>query len=83
MLGGMLRTLVGTHFIYLMIGQTVTTCVGPLITNMSTKVSANWFPKEERVVATNVGITFQSVGYGVGFLLPIMFVTGSHKSNEL
>jgi len=43
---------------------------------MSTKVSANWFPKEERIVATNVGITFSSLGSAFGFLLPIIFVDG-------
>ena len=57
-----------------MIGQTLTSIAGPLITNMSAKVSANWFPKEERVVATNVGLTFSQIGNAAGFLLPIVFV---------
>lgn len=41
---------------------------------MSAKVSANWFPKEERVVATNLGVTFYSVGNAFGFVLPIIFL---------
>ena len=49
---------------------------------MSATVSANWFPKEERVVATNVGITFSSVGSAFGFLLPIIFVDGMNFKAE-
>ena len=74
MLGCVLRSMVGKGFIFLTIGQTLTVSVGPLITNMATKVSANWFPKDQRVVATNVAITFYNVGSGIGYLLPIMFV---------
>lgn len=48
----------------------------PIIVNMSTKVSANWFPKEERVVSTTTSMMFLQIGNGLGFLLPIMFVDG-------
>lgn len=48
----------------------------PLVVNMSTKVSSNWFPKEERIVSTMVSMMFSQLGNAGGFLLPILFVNG-------
>ena len=42
--------------------------------SMVAKVSANWFPKEERVVATMTSIVFGLIGNSIAFLLPIFFV---------
>jgi hypothetical protein len=42
--------------------------------NMCTKLSAQWFPKKERVVSTMTAQSCAIVGSSIGFLLPFMFV---------
>lgn len=41
---------------------------------MCTKLSAQWFPKKERVVSTMTAQSCAIVGSSIGFLLPFMFV---------
>lgn len=69
-----LRACINYHFIYCVIGQTIISLGQPLIMNMCTKLSANWFPKKERVVSTMAAQSCAIVGSSVGFLLPFMFV---------
>ena len=51
-LGFWLRTLVNYHFIFCVLGQTIISLGQPMIINMCSKLSANWFPPKERVVST-------------------------------
>jgi len=41
----------------------------------SAKVSANWFPKEERVATTMIGMQSSVLGSSVSFLLPGLLVS--------
>jgi hypothetical protein len=43
--------------------------------NQPVKISAVWFPKEERIVSTMIGVNFSIVGNMMGFFLPYVFVT--------
>ena len=51
-LGFWLRTLVNYHFSFCIIGQTIISLGQPMIINMCSTLSANWFPPRERVVST-------------------------------
>ena len=39
-----------------------------------TKLSANWFPKKERVISTMFGSNSIILGFSVGFLFPYVFI---------
>jgi hypothetical protein len=41
----------------------------------SAKVSANWFPKKERVTTTMIGMQSSVVGSSISFLLPGLIVS--------
>lgn len=41
----------------------------------SAKVSANWFPKNERVATTMIGMQSSVLGSSISFLLPGLFVS--------
>lgn len=58
-----------------MIGQTIIAIGQPFIYNLPTKVSAVWFPKEERVASTMVGVNMSIAGAVLGFYLPELVVT--------
>jgi hypothetical protein len=49
--------------------------VFPMIYINSAKVSANWFPKEERVITTMIGMQSSVLGSAISFLLPGIFVS--------
>ena len=76
LVGSVLQTYVGDHFSYLVIGQTILTIGQPIIVNMSAKVSANWFPKEERVVSTMTSLIFGQIGGALSFVVQLGFVDG-------
>ena len=69
-----LRACINYHFMYCVAGQTIISLGQPLIMNMCTKLSAQWFPKKERVVSTMTAQSCAIVGSSIGFLLPFMFV---------
>jgi len=41
----------------------------------SAKVSANWFPENERVMTTMIGMQSSVLGSSISFLLPGLFVS--------
>ena len=49
--------------------------------NMPVKISAVWFPKEERIVSTMIGVNMSIVGNMMGFFLPLVFVTADVDHN--
>jgi hypothetical protein len=51
-LGFWLRTLLNYHFMFCVLGQTIISLGQPMIINMCSTLSANWFPQKERVVST-------------------------------
>ena len=50
--GFWLRTLLNYHFMFCVLGQTIISLGQPMIINMCSTLSANWFPQKERVVST-------------------------------
>ena len=83
-LGLWIRAFINYHFMYCVVGQTIISLAQPLIMNMCTKFSANWFPKKERVVSTMTAQMCAIVGCSVGFLLPFMFVEPKkYKGNRV
>jgi cyanate permease len=57
-IGSLIRSLDHFNFWYLVVGQTIASIQMPIVINMITKFSANWFPKEERVVSTTICMMF-------------------------
>ena len=51
-IGLWVRTQINQGFLWLMIGQFIVSISQSFIMMLSTKLSANWFPKKERVVST-------------------------------
>ena len=86
-IGFWLRSLINTSFSFVIVGQIILSMGQPVIINMCTKLSANWFPKKERVVSSSTGMNFSMLGSSLGFLLPFGFVsatgelTPSHLEN--
>lgn len=73
-LGFWLRTLINYSFSFVIVGQIMLSIGQPIIVNMCTKLSANWFPKKERVVSSSVAMNFSMFGSSLGFLIPFAFV---------
>ena len=46
----------------------------PFMYNAPTKLTSNWFPKNERTLATMVGTQTNVFGVVLGFLFPRVFV---------
>ena len=51
--------------------------------NAPALVTTNWFPQNERAIATMVGTQTNVAGVIVGFLLPILFVDSYSDGDEL
>ena len=62
-------------FIACLIGQTLLAIGQPFIYNMPAKLSAVWFPPEERLFSTMIGVNTSILGSLVGFYLPVLAVT--------
>ena len=62
-------------FIFCTIGQTLLAIGQPFMYNMPAKLSAVWFPPQERLFSTMVGVNTSILGSLVGFYLPVFAVT--------
>lgn len=57
---------------------------GPFIFNTSAKLSAHWFPRNERVIATSIGTNSCMIGIGIGFIIPSLFMNrNGQQSSEI
>ena len=70
LVGGFIKSLINQSFTYAIIGQTIIATAFPLVYINSSKVSANWFIKRERVMTTMIGMESSVLGASLGFLLP-------------
>ena len=52
----------------------------PLLLGCITQVAANWFPHEERAVATSIGVLSAQAGMMVSYILPAIFVPSASSS---
>ena len=70
-----LRCLIQQSFWFVIAGQTVVAFAQPFLYNAPALVTSNWFPYQERSVATMVGTSANLFGVGLGFLVPKMFIS--------
>ena len=73
-IGGFLKSLINDDYTYLIVGQTIIAIFFPLFYINESKLSANWFPKNERIYSTMVGMISANFGCSIGFIFPDMFV---------
>lgn len=55
-------------------GQTIAAIAQPFVLNAPPMLAANWFPKEQRTMATTVCSVANPVGVAMGFVLPPILV---------
>jgi len=70
---GFLRFIAGSNYLFALISQTGIAIGQPFLLNALTKLSANWFPEEERTTSTGIGLISQFIGIALGvFLSPFL-----------
>jgi MFS family permease len=72
--GGILKSFINDDYTYLIVGQTIIAIFFPLFYINESKLSANWFPKHERIYSTMVGMLTANFGCSFGFIFPDWFV---------
>lgn len=70
-----IRSFIQTSFWYVIIGQVMLAMAQPLLNNLPSKISAVWFPAEERMMSTMIGVNAILFGVVIGFLAPGLIVT--------
>lgn len=70
-----IRTFCKNGFVFIFIGQTIGSLGQPFILNSPQKVSAIWYPPEERTLSTALLSVANPVGVGIGFALTQFFVS--------
>ena len=81
MIGAWMRVLLNSDFYMLIIGSCIIAAGQPFIVNTASIVSANWFPQDDRVVSTMVGVNAYLFGQSCGFLLPMAFLDRDAKGS--
>lgn len=74
MVGYWIRTIDNHKFAWSVLGQSIAAISNPFIFNMINKVSAIWFPVEERMLATTITVCATYLGSIQGFYQPLYFV---------
>jgi MFS family permease len=70
---GFLRFIVGSNYFLAFICQAGIAVGQPFLLNSITKLSANWFPEEERTFSTGLGLISQFIGIALGvFISPFL-----------
>ena len=72
-LGIWFRCLMGHSIFYAVAGQTIMALGQPFLYNAPPKISALWFPEEERLIATSIGAYANIFGVAVGCFIPSVF----------
>ena len=68
-----IRCFMNYSFTYAILGTVVLSMGQPFLFNVPPLLSANWFPKEERIVSTTVGCYSMVVGMGIGCFIPSLY----------
>ncbi len=72
---GFLRAFSGTNYTFVLVCEIMAGIGQPFILNSFTKVSVNWFPEEEKTLATGLGTISAFLGIMIGEILtPFLFV---------
>eukprot|EP01114_Cavostelium_apophysatum_P015978 TRINITY_DN4470_c0_g1_i2.p1 TRINITY_DN4470_c0_g1~~TRINITY_DN4470_c0_g1_i2.p1 ORF type:complete len:481 (+),score=61.94 TRINITY_DN4470_c0_g1_i2:51-1493(+) len=74
-LGTWIRCVGKWNFYATFVGQTLCAIGQPFILNAPPKLAQNWFPDNQRTIATTISSVANPIGVGLGFLLPPLIVT--------
>jgi MFS family permease len=80
--GCVLRVLVNIGFYWAMIGQFFMASAQIFIYNSPAKLTTNWFPENERSMATMVGTSSNIFGVLLGFALPAIFISNYNADKD-
>ena len=80
LIGAFLKSFVNHNYTYLLAGQFLMAPFVPIFYINASKLSANWFPKHERIYTTMIAMISSSLGISIGFLFPNMFVPLTSKN---
>jgi len=72
----LLRIFTRGNFVLLLIFELFIAIGQPFIVNSMTKLSANWFPEDERTIATGISTLSQLIGIMIGMVLTPFLVYG-------
>ena len=82
-LGLWIRCFINQSFFFALLGNTIMAIGQPLLYNSPAKVTTNWFPRNERPMATMVGTQMNIFGIFIGFMLPSFFIDSYSSPNQL
>jgi len=68
--GSWVRILVNRNFLFVILGQFISSLGQPFIVNSPAKIAATWFNQNNRVKATTFLSIIGPIGIGLGFLIP-------------
>jgi hypothetical protein len=68
-------------FKWMEVGTAILSVSTPLLLGCITQVAANWFPHEERALATSIGVLAAQAGMMVSFILPPIFVRSASTAS--
>ena len=69
-IGSWIRIFINESFLFVILGQFISSLGQPFIMNSPAKIAATWFNKDNRVKATTFLSIIGPVGIGAGFLIP-------------
>jgi len=82
LIGLWIRTLSQYSFYYIFLGQLLGAIGQPFLLNAPQKLSAVWYPQEERALSTTVASVSNPIGVGIGFVLAQLFVQNGAEGDE-
>jgi len=68
-------------FLFVIMGQILAAFAYGMVLQIPGKLSATWFPKNERTTATAIGVFMNTLGVALGFLMPSAIVSDSDDMN--
>lgn len=71
------------RFYFVLLGQAFVAVAYSSILQMPGKLSALWFPENERATATSVGVVMNLFGVAIGFMQPSLMVEASSHNNVI
>jgi len=76
------RTFAGDSFYFIFAGQAIGAIGAPFILNTPQKISAVWYPSEERALSTTLLSIASPIGVGIGFFMAHLFVEDTASGSE-
>jgi len=82
LVGLWIRTFSEYSFYYIFLGQLFGAIGQPFLLNAPQKLSAVWYPQEERALSTTIASVSNPIGVGIGFVLAQMFVDNGAEGSQ-